>query len=409
MRILSFVEGARPRKGGLGLVWVPMIAKSLADRGHTELLVIGGRVNPGQDALVQPSLAFVPQIGSAGGWFGIFTFAAWGTWACAPAMLWRLRRQARDADFITLHSLYSFPVLAGYLLARFYRKPYGLWPHGVLLPVQREISAGRKRIYDWLIARRILKQAAALFFSGLGEREDAYKLGLTAPSVVIPHGFDSREFENLPSRGHFRAKYLDGHEGPLVLYLSRLNAKKGLDLLAKAFALVIRQVPNARLAIVGSGDPPAFASQVRDWLHGCGVERCSVMTGLLTGQEKLQAFADADVFVFPSEAENFGFAMFEAMASCIPVVVSNTLEYAGEVERSDAGLVVRRDAQEFASGIIKLLGNADLRRRMGKNGLVLARQFSWEKCGQSIERTLKCIMTGKPPPADLAFRQSVQS
>jgi glycosyltransferase involved in cell wall biosynthesis len=324
-------------------------------------------------------------------------------------MLWRLRRLARDADFITLHSVYSFPVLAGYLLARHYHKPYGLWPDGVLLPVQRKIGARKKRIYDWLFASRILQRASVLFFSGADERKEALKLGLTPPMVLIPHGFDGLDFERLPPRGNFRAKYLDGHKGPLVLYLSRLNAKKGLDLVAEAFALVIRQAPNARLAIVGSGDPPAFESQVRDWLHRCGVERWSVMTGLLTGRQKLEAFADADVFVLPSEGENFGFAMFEAMASCIPVVVSNTLDYAGEVQRVEAGLVVRRDAKEFANGMVRLLQNAELRQRMGKNGLLMTRAFTWEKCGDSIERTLTCVLQGKSPPADLTCRQPSQN
>jgi len=405
VKVLSFVEGANPRKGGLGLVGVPMIAKSLADRGHQEVLVIGGRVNPGRESLVQPDADTAMQQKSGAGSFGIVTFAAWERWAFAPAILWRLCRYARDADFITLHSLYSFPVLAGYLLARLYRKPYGLWPHGVLLPVQRRISIGKKRIYDWLVARRILSQASALFFAALGEREEAYKLGLTPPSVVIPHGFDACEFERLPPRGQFRAKYLDGQQGPLVLYLSRLNAKKGLDLLVKAFALVINRMPNARMAIVGSGDPPSFESEVKNWLHQYGVEHCTVMPGLLIGQERLQAFADADVFVFPSEAENFGFAMFEAMASRVPVVVSDTLDYAAEVQRYEAGLVVRRDSQEFATAIVKLLGDADLGQRMGRNGLQLARAYSWETCGEKIERAIQCILQGIPLPEELTLEK----
>jgi glycosyltransferase involved in cell wall biosynthesis len=405
MKVLSFVEGANPRKGGLGLVGVPMIAKSLADCGHQEVLVIGGRVNPGQESFVQPDIATAAQKKNGPGSFGIVTFPSWSKWAFAPAILWRLCLYARDADFITLHSLYSFPVLAGYLLARLYRKPYGLWPHGVLLPVQRRISIGRKRIYDWLIARRILSQASMLFFAALGEREEAYKLGLTPPSVVIPHGFDAREFERLPPRGQFRAKYFDGHQGPLVLYLSRLNAKKGLDLLVKAFALVINQMPNARLAIVGSGDPPSFESEVKGWLHEHSVENRTVMPGLLVGQERLQAFADADVFVFPSEAENFGFAMFEAMASRVPVVVSDTLDYAAEVQRYESGLLVRRDPQEFANAIVRLLGDPDLRRSMGENGLQLAQAYSWETCGEKIERAIQCILQGKSLPADLTLEK----
>jgi glycosyltransferase involved in cell wall biosynthesis len=110
------------------------------------------------------------------------------------------------------------------------------------------------------------------------------------------------EYTQLPARGGFRTKFLRGFQGPLVLFLSRLNAKKGLDILAQAFAMVLEQMPEARLAIVGSGDPPRFESQVKGWLRECRINGQAITPGLLIGQEKLQAFADADVFVLPWQA-----------------------------------------------------------------------------------------------------------
>jgi glycosyltransferase involved in cell wall biosynthesis len=403
VKVFSFVEGANPRRGGLGLLGVPNIEKSLAERGHQVVLNIGGRVSPGAEQFVQPDIitAFCQESGM--GTFGIITYPAYGEWAFAPTMFRMLRDHIRNADFVSLHSLYSFPVLAGYILARVYGKPYGLWPDGVLAPFQRQVGAGKKKVYDWLIGRRILNGAAVLFYSAAGEREEARPLKLSPPSVIIPHGFDVQEYKQLPPRGNFRARYLRGHPGPLVLFLSRLNAKKGLDILAQAFALVLKQMPETCLAIVGSGDPPQFESQVKDWLRECDVDGQTAMPGLLIGQEKLQAFADADVFVQPSQAENFGFAMFEAMASRIPVVVSDTLNYAEEVRRHEAGLVVRRDPQEFAAAILKLLSDPGLRQRMGENGLRLAQMYSWESCGEKVERTIQCILQGQPLPMDLTL------
>lgn len=405
MKVLSFVEGAHPRRGGLGLVGVPKITKSLADRGHQVVLNVGGRVSPGAERFVQLDINSALRQKSGAGTFGIVSYPAYGQWAFAPSMLWTLSRHVCDADFISLHSLYSFPVLAGYVLSRLYHKPYGLWPHGVLAPFQRRVSAGKKKAYDWIIARRMLNYASTIFYSAPGEREEARPLGLTSPSVIIPHGFDAQEYVQLPPRGQFRAKYLQGHSGPLVLFLSRLNAKKGLDILAQTFALVVRQMPEARLAIVGSGDPPKFETQVKGWLKECGIDYCAVMPGLMIGQEKLQAFADADVFVLPSYAENFGFAIFEAMASRIPVVVSDTLDYASELERYQAGFIVQRDPQEFAAAILKLLGDSSLRERMGQNGLRLAQTYSWERCGETVERTIRCILQGQPLPTDLTLNE----
>ena len=116
---------------------------------------------------------------------------------------------------------------------------------------------------------------------------------------------------------------------------------------AEAMAYVSTKVPNVRLAIVGGGDPPNFIDQVRICLKYFGIADRAVLTGPLIGRKKLEAFADADIFVLPSHAENFAFAMFEAMASRIPVVISSTLNFAHEVERYSAGLVVKRDSSSF--------------------------------------------------------------
>jgi glycosyltransferase involved in cell wall biosynthesis len=126
---------------------------------------------------------------------------------------------------------------------------------------------------------------------------------------------------------------------------------------------------------------------------------------LLIGQEKLQAFADADVFALPSGAENFCFAMFEAMTSRIPVVVSETLNYADEIRQYQTGVVVRRDPREFADAILKLLGDSALRRRMGENGLRMVQTYSWEVCGERVERTIWCVLQGKSLPTDLTLNE----
>ena len=83
---------------------------------------------------------------------------------------------------------------------------------------------------------------------------------------------------------------------------------------------------DAIIAIVGGADPPAFGKDVAQWVRRSTVSSHIVMIGLADETQKLEAFADADVFVLPSEAENFGFAMFEAMASRVPVVVSGQPE-----------------------------------------------------------------------------------
>jgi len=358
------------------------------------VLNVGGRVSPGAERFVCADLERAIRQPSGAGTFGVVTYPAYGYWAWAPRIIWRLRAHAREADFITLHSLYSFPVLAGYLLARSCGTPYGLWPHGVLAPFQRRISAAKKRAYGLAVGRRILQHASVLFYSSSGEREEAVDLGLKNPSMVVPHGFDVREYSSLPPRGLFRDKYLQGREGPLILFLSRLNAKKGLDVLVQAFGMVLKEMPSALLAIVGAGDPPPFEGQVRGWVRQHGVEDRVVMPGLLIGEQKLMAFADADVFVLPSQTENFGFAMFEAMASRVAVVVSEGVHYADEIRRHGAGLAVPCEPEAFATAILKVARSSVLRKEMGKNGTRLAQNFSWDRSAEEYERCICSVLRG---------------
>jgi len=402
MRIFNFVEGAWPRQGGVGIGCVPKIGLSLAANGVRVVLVSGGPPTPGYEPFVHESVSAAAQKRVGNGTFGIVSLPSWGKYALAPSILWRIGPAIRNADVVALHSVYSFPVLAGYILSRVWRKPYILWPHGVLTPYMRRIGWRKKWIYDRLIARQMLRGAAAVVCTGASEREEVDSLHLSQRTVVIPHGISLKSFESLPPRGDFRAKYLRNHQGPLLLYLGRMAKVKNLELLIAAFARVLRAVPDARLALVGPPDPAAYQATIDGWLREYGVAEQTVLTGPITDlRAKQQALADADLFVMPSHSENFCHALFEAMAAGLPAVVSDSINYAGEVSSHNAGFALARDPDVFATKIVELLNNSDLRREMGSNARGLAGNYSWDKAGQRIGLTLRSVAAGIPLPSEL--------
>jgi glycosyltransferase involved in cell wall biosynthesis len=403
VRIFNFVEGAWPRPGGVGIGCVPKIGLSLAASGVRVVLVCGGPPTPGYESLVQPDVRAASSKSIGRGSFAIVTVRSWGKYAFAPSILWHVGPHVCDADALALHSVYSFPVLAGYLLARLWRRPYVVWPHGVLAPFMRRIGRRKKWIYDALFARRMLKGAAAIICTGEGERREVHSIDPALRTVVVPHGIALNSFDSLPERGRFRARYMNGHQGPLILYLGRLAAVKNPRLLIAAFAQVLTSTPSARLALVGPPDPPSFAQTVAGWLREFGVVGETAVTGAITDMAaKQEALADADVFVMPSHTENFCHALFEAMAAGLPSIVSDSVNYGGEVAANGAGLALRREPDEFARGILRLLGDSELRREMGSNARRMAAGYSWEKCGERIGATLRSVIAGQPLPADLA-------
>ena len=142
MRVLGFCEGARADTGGIGLIGVPLIHRALADQGHHDALVVGGQPMPSGPPTVPASIGGIFD-SNATGCAGVVPFPAMGRWCFSPALYPAALASAPRADFITLHSMYSFPVLAGYAAAKRCGKPFGLWPHGVFAPVQREVGRTR--------------------------------------------------------------------------------------------------------------------------------------------------------------------------------------------------------------------------------------------------------------------------
>jgi glycosyltransferase involved in cell wall biosynthesis len=186
-----------------------------------------------------------------------------------------------------------------------------------------------------------------------------------------------------------------------VLYLGRLNEKKGLDIAIRAMDTVWAACPTAMLVIAGGAHPPGYEATVRRWAAETARPQDIVFTGLVSEAQKADAYADADVFILPSEAENFGFAMFEAMAARVPVIVSNTLDYAARVTEAGAGLAVARNPDSFGQAIRQALLNRDTATAMGANGPGLCMQFSWDASGRRFAEAIEAVVTGAPLPSEL--------
>jgi glycosyltransferase involved in cell wall biosynthesis len=161
----------------------------------------------------------------------------------------------------------------------------------------------------------------------------------------------------------------------LVLFLSRLDPKKGLDLLLAAFARVREKHPHAALVIAGDGDPTFIAALKQDSKR-FGLDGGISWTGFLQGEEKLAVLADADIFVLPSYSENFGVAVVEAMAAGLAVIVSDQVGIHREISANRAGLVVRCSEPDLADALDRMITDPALRNKAGRNGRKLAARFS---------------------------------
>ena len=289
-------------------------------------------------------------------------------------------------DLVHVHGMYRFPPTYAAWLARELKVPLVIRPHGALDPFlhqQSSRSLPLKRLWERWFDLPNLNGASAIHYTSEDERERAAFLKLHAPSFVVSNGLDWARFANLPARGAFRARLGIG-DAPLVLFLSRLNFKKGLDLLVPAFARVRARYPDAVLAIVGP-DNEGYGARVRGWVAEHGLQACVRFVDHLQDEAVLQAYVDADVLALPSYTENFGMVVAEALACGTPVVISDQVNIHREVGGAGAGLVTRCDAGEVAGAIGALLADAPRRAAMGAAGRELVQRiWTWDVVARQL-------------------------
>jgi glycosyltransferase involved in cell wall biosynthesis len=290
-------------------------------------------------------------------------------------LLRQLLSSAKSYDQITISSLWNFPTLAACISGLIYRIPYIIFTHGALCQeaIDRK-SKFRKQLYLKLLANHYLKRAAGICFTTLHERDRSQaSSSALGRSFIVPNGIDIKEYNMLPSAGSFFAQYPMLRGKRVILYLGRLDVIKGLDLLVDAFIRLAVEYKDIFLVLVGPDSEGLGARLRKDLAHSNSLDKV-LFAGMLTGNHKLAAYIDAEIFVLPSYSENFGMAAVEAMACGTPVVISNKVGIYREVENKRAGVVVDTTSESVFRGIKHLLDNPELARELAANAQRMVRK-----------------------------------
>jgi glycosyltransferase involved in cell wall biosynthesis len=288
-----------------------------------------------------------------------------------------LRRAAEGSDVLHVHGLWEEVQHRAAREARRAGRPYVFRPCGMLDPWSLSQGRLRKALYLRWRLRADLDGAAALHFTSPTEADLTRPLALRAPALVEPNGIDLDEFDRLPAPGTFRSRHVISPGTPLVLFLSRLHPKKGLDLLLPALANC--GVADAVLAVAGP-DESGMRLGLEAEANRLGLSGRVFFTGMLRGQEKAAALVDADLFVLPSYQENFGVAVVEALAAGTPVVVSDQVNIHADIHAAGVGGVVPTAVAPLAAELARWLTDAGLRRDAAARApAFVRRRYSWNE------------------------------
>ena len=297
-------------------------------------------------------------------------------------------------DVVHVHGLWQRHSLTTCLLARRHSKPLVISAHGMLEPWALRNKSWKKWPYSLFVERPNLKHAAVLRALTVTEVDNYRRFGLSNPVVIIPNAVETgpKVSPNL-----FLSSWPELRGRRIVLYLSRIHYKKGVDILAKAWATIAAQFPDAHLVIAGP-DFEATKSTVEQIVKDHSIGHRVTFTGPVYGDLKASLFSSASLFVLPSHSEGFSLAILESLAAGVPVIITKEC-YFPEVATSGSGWIISPNVHELECSLREALelSTSDLNGR-GQCGFQLVRdKYSWSQVGRQMADVYDWILGGDRP------------
>ncbi len=389
MRILNVTETYAPfLEFGGPPVKVRALSEGLARRGHQVTVLTA---DWGLEKRLQTQQEKITAERSPFGWrreengvqaIYLPTWARYRTVSWNPAVKRYCRARLQNFDVAHIFGLYDLLGPAVAAACRKRRLPYVLEPIGMFVPIVRNVWL--KRMYHAVWGRGLLQGASAVIATSEQEVEELAASGLSRTRVVLRRN-GVKAPASWPELGAFRRAHRISDDVRLVLFLGRLSSKKSPDLLLRAFAELSRRSAGIPMTLVFAGpDEGGTKEKLAEEAAQLGVRTRVQFVGPVFGELKWAAYRDADVFVLPSQNENFGNSAAEAVAAGTPVIVTEQCGIA-PLLADEAGLVVRHEEAALSNALERMLIEPELSSRLAAGCANVTSRLGWDEPVRDME------------------------
>jgi glycosyltransferase involved in cell wall biosynthesis len=321
-------------------------------------------------------------------------------WRRSPELASALKMASRHLDIFHVHTVWSYPQFAAAKMARKRHSPYIVAPRASLEPWRMNHKRLKKSVYLKLIGNTLIQNAACLHAVATNEVDDFRKVGYKGPVFIAHNGIVPAEFECLPDPTEAEIKWpmLQGRR--VVLFMSRLSPEKGLDELITAWSAIVKKLSYKDALLVLAGpDDRGYGLRVRELIQDAGIDKNSLLTGMVKGRDKLALMSRADIYTLPSYSEGFSNSLLENLAAGKPVVITPACNFP-EVTKVGAGLCVEPQRDVLKEALMQLLDmSQDKLKNMGNHGRRLVMEhYTWDIAARKIATVYNAILTKKEIP-----------
>lgn len=286
---------------------------------------------------------------------------------------WQILRKSKSLNIVTVHTGYSKKEIENpFSKIKFQRKREKIL--GLL-----SILFSLENNFFSFIVKKVKKKVDGLIFTSKVAEKSAMTFGpFSMPKKIIPNGVDIKRF----SKKETKIERFSNDNYLNILYLGRIEERKGLIYLLKAFKILKNKFNNLRLIIVGDG---SLRKKAEKFTREQKLENV-FFEGQVSNDMVPRYFQTADIFVSPAFfGESFGIVLLEAMASGCPVVAFSNEGYKTVMEGEYKKFLAKnKDYIDLAKKIEIFIKSKKERERMKKFGLRLVKKYSWEKIAKDV-------------------------
>lgn len=307
------------------------------------------------------------------------------------SLFFNIWKDIKEADIIHIQAVFNTPVIASLFFAVFFKKPILLSPRGSF--GKWSLTQGSSLKSFWLkylikpFAKKIVWHATSL-----QEEKEILDIFKNAKTVVIPNGikFPQRELnykqEKLLQVFNIQSQRIN----KLIISMGRIHKKKRFDILILSFKKILKKYPNSFLLIAGKDE--GERSSLEKLIIKENLINNTFFIGEVQGKVKVEFYTHADVFVLPSENENFGNVYAESLACGTPIVASLNTPWE-EIEKAQCGKWVANTVDATSDAVLELLKQN--KQELSLNAKKYIKKYAWESVAKKFNNCYEELLVEK--------------
>jgi glycosyltransferase involved in cell wall biosynthesis len=379
MKILQVIPYFNPKKGG-DVAVAYQISKYLSQMGHDVTIITSNHEFDNNYAKSLQNVNVIP--------FDCNIY--FNKLIITPDMKKWLKNELKAFDILHLHNFRTYQNGIIRYYAKKYEIPYILQAHGSLPRIIEK--KGLKYLFDIFFGYKILRDASKVIAVSNIEVNQYLEMGVSKEKiVVIPNCIDVDSFNDLPEKGTFKKKY-GISEKYIILFLGRLHEIKGIDFLLESYAELRKEMDDVVLVLAGSDD--GYKAKAEILINKLNLTNEVRFIGYVGGVDKLAAYVDANVLVYPSIFEIFGLVPFEAIMCGTPVIVTDDCGCGELMRKANCGYLVKygdvNDVEDRMKWVIK--NPKEGRRLIDAGRKYIEENLAWNNAIRQVEEIYEsCI------------------